>query len=69
MRAKIKEYCFAGVSLVWVVDPDARTVEVYRSPDRGERLWGDERLTCETVIPGFECKVSDFFQTLDNEDS
>ena len=69
LRTKVKDYCAAGVSLVWIVDPESRNVIVHREPNRGQILWGDSILSGEDVIPGFECKVSDFFQTLDNEDS
>jgi len=62
MNDKIKEYFFSGVRMVWIVDPDARTAVVYRQPGEGRILWEDATITGEDVIPGFECKVADFFE-------
>ena len=61
MKDKIREYCFAGVKMVWVVDPVGHTVTVYRKPGNGLTLWEDGELSGEDVIPGFTCLVSDFF--------
>jgi Uma2 family endonuclease len=47
--------------MVWIVDPEARRVEVYREPGNGRVLWEDATLTGDDVVPGFSCKVSDFF--------
>jgi Uma2 family endonuclease len=61
VQRKITDYLRNGVELVWVVDPETRTVTVYR-PDNGPRLFQEaEELTGEDVLPGFRCRVSDFF--------
>src|SRR5262249_3309170 len=53
VQRKITDYLRNGVELVWVVDPETRTVTVYRT-DKGPRcLHGDEELTGEDVLPGF----------------
>ena len=58
---KITDYLKSGVDLVWLVDPEARTVNVYRR-DRGPILVLDtEELTGDDILPGFRCKVADFF--------
>jgi Uma2 family endonuclease len=58
---KVMDYLKNGVVLVWLVDFEARTVTVYR-PKNGPRLVGeDEELTGEDVLPGFRCRVADFF--------
>jgi Uma2 family endonuclease len=61
LRAKIKEYFFAGVRMVWVVDPEDRSVVVLRAPDEGRTLYDDAILDGGDVLPGFSCKVSDLF--------
>ncbi len=61
MRAKIKEYFFAGVRMVWVVEPEDRSVTVLRAPDEGRTLYDDAILDGGDVLPGFACKVSDLF--------
>ena len=61
MAKKVDEYLGAGCPLVWVVDPERRTVTAYRPPrDTAEYATGDV-LTAEPVLPGFSCRVSEFF--------
>lgn len=58
---KITDYLQARVSLVWVLDPEAETLTVYR-PDKAPRvILRDQEVTGEDVLPGFICKVADFF--------
>jgi Uma2 family endonuclease len=61
LLAKVREYLFNGVRLVWVVDPEDRTVTVFRQPDEGRVLLENATLTGEDVLPEFSCKVADFF--------
>jgi Uma2 family endonuclease len=56
---KIREYLEAGVELVWVVDPENRTVWIYRKDGSMNQLGEDGELTGEDVLPGFRCRVSD----------
>jgi Uma2 family endonuclease len=58
---KVDDYLRAGVQRVWVVRPAVRAVQVFRG-DRSESwLWAADELSGEDVIPGFRCKVDDFF--------
>ncbi len=59
---KIREYLIRGVRMIWVVDPEARTVTVYRQPGEGRLLWQDAILSGEDVLPGFQCRVAEFFE-------
>jgi Uma2 family endonuclease len=61
MERKLKEYFFAGASLVWFVDPDTRTVEVCRSPDERVTLTEDEALDGGDVLPGLRLPVRSVF--------
>jgi Uma2 family endonuclease len=61
VRAKIKEYVFYSVKLVWLVDPDTRTVTVYQGSLRGTELDESDTLDGGNVLPGFSCKVADLF--------
>jgi Uma2 family endonuclease len=62
MTRKVREYVASGTRMVWVVDPDDRTVTVYRGPGNGTVLWEDATITGEDVLPGFGCPVADFFR-------
>ncbi len=58
---KVGEYLRAGVREVWVVNPKQRTVQIRRPDRRDSTLAEDDRLTCEHLLPGFECAVSELF--------
>lgn len=59
---KIREYLNRGVRMIWVVDPEARSVTVYQQAREGRLLWEDATLTGENVLPGFQCRVAEFFE-------
>jgi Uma2 family endonuclease len=61
IAAKVDEYLDCGVPLVWVVDPERRTVTVHRPPRDTAEYATDTVLTAEPVLPGFSCRVSEFF--------
>jgi Uma2 family endonuclease len=61
LNAKIEEYFSTGARMVWVVDPDERSVTVFGVPNEGRVLKQDATLDGGEVLPGFSCKVSDFF--------
>jgi hypothetical protein len=49
--------------LIWVVYPVTRTIQIYRqSSGSMMRLTASDTITGEEVIPGFSCKVSEFFE-------
>jgi Uma2 family endonuclease len=58
---KITDYLTNGVELVWLVNPDERKVTVHRPEKSPYRLTGDQELTGDDVLPGFRCRVADFF--------
>lgn len=58
---KIAEYLQAGVSLVWQVNPEERTIVVHRANGSLTRLREPDTLSGEEVIPGFTCRVSEIF--------
>ena len=59
------EYFRAGVRLVWVADPGARTVDVYTAPDQVTRLTEADTLDGGGVLPGFTLPLRDWFAELD----
>jgi Uma2 family endonuclease len=64
MERKLKEYFLSEVQLVWFVDPKARTVTVYTSPDEATTLSAKDALTGGDLLPGFAVKVADLFAQL-----
>ena len=61
MRDKVKDYLEAGVRLVWVVDPDGRSVTIYRSGQPPRTLGAADELEGEDALPGFRCVVASLF--------
>jgi len=49
------------VRLVWVVDPEDKTVMVYSGTMRGVEYDEADTLDGGEVLPNFTCKVADFF--------
>jgi Uma2 family endonuclease len=63
LQEKIQDFFRAGTLLVWVVDPEKKTVTIY-SPDAPMRvLSGAGTLSGGKVIPGFELVVDEIFET------
>ena len=52
---KVLEYLDAGVALVWVIDPEARTVHIHRRDGSVGWLREEDELSGEDVVPGFRC--------------
>jgi Uma2 family endonuclease len=56
---KVRDYLAAGVVLVWVADPDARTVTAHRRGQPPVVFGANDTLTADPVIPGFAVPVAD----------
>ena len=61
VNEKVEAWLEAGVRMVWVVDPDRRTVTVHRPAAGIETLTEDADLDGRDVLPGFRCRVADLF--------
>jgi Uma2 family endonuclease len=59
IQKKVRHHLTHGVSLVWVVDPEDRSVTVYRTLQQATILYENDTLTGEDVLPGFSCRVAD----------
>ena len=55
-------YLKAGTRLVWVIEPVAKTVMVYRSETDFTLLTSEDTLTGEDVVEGFACSVAELFE-------
>lgn len=58
-----------GMRLVWVVQPETRTVDVYEADGAAKALGEDDSLDGLDVLPGFTCTVSTVFGPGPNDES
>jgi Uma2 family endonuclease len=61
MMKRALQFVRKGIPLVWLVDGEERDVTVYRSGREPYVLGIDDEITGEDVLPGFRCRVADFF--------
>jgi Uma2 family endonuclease len=59
---RIKQYLKRGVPLVWLVDPEVRTVTVFQPGTEFNVVDETEELTGAEVLPDFRCKAAVLFQ-------
>jgi Uma2 family endonuclease len=64
MERKRENYFEAGVELVWIVDPDTRSVDVYTEPTKPRHLSQGDTLDGGDVLPGFTLPVAQIFEKL-----
>jgi Uma2 family endonuclease len=67
MARKRQEYFAAGVRLVWLVDPEARTVEVFTAPEQSTVLHEERTLEGGAVLPGLALPLRELFAELDRQ--
>jgi Uma2 family endonuclease len=61
LQAKMQEYLDNGVKLGWLIEPLAKTVEIYR-PDKPVKILNNPRtLSGENVLSGFILDLSEIF--------
>lgn len=53
LQQKMQEYLDNGVRLGWLIEPRAKTVEIYRPGQAVEILQSPKALSAEEVLPGF----------------
>ncbi|AFZ37505.1 protein of unknown function DUF820 [Stanieria cyanosphaera PCC 7437] len=61
LQAKMQEYLDNGVKLGWLIEPEAKTVEIYRSQSSVEILNHPQTLSGENVLPGFSLDLTEIF--------
>lgn len=62
LARKLAEYFDAGSTLVWYVDPRARIVRVYTSPENVTTLKEGATLEGGCLLPGFQLPVAEIFK-------
>jgi Uma2 family endonuclease len=62
IHEKVREYLKAGVPLVWIIDPDDRSVKLYRDQLPVESFNITQRLPEHPAMPGFAPTVAELFE-------
>lgn len=63
MTLKVSEYFAAGSRLVWIIDPESQSAEVYTAPDECRHLKATQSLDGGDVLPGFKLPLKELFAT------
>lgn len=61
VEQKLEEYFAIGVDRVWIADPIHQTLRIYTALNQFTILQRDDVVRDEGILPGFECKVAEFF--------
>ena len=67
MARKRREFFYAGVELIWMVDPRSRTVAVFSSPESFVVVDDQGTLDGGEVLPGWKVDLAKLFAKLDRE--
>jgi Uma2 family endonuclease len=61
IEEKLGEYLEAGVKMVWIVNPDARTIRIYRDDNTTRLFHAGDVIENEPLLPGFRLPVGEVF--------
>jgi len=62
LNEKMAEYFSTGARMIWLIDPDERSVTIYEQPDEGRVYKGRSVISGGSVLPGFTCTVAELFE-------
>lgn len=60
--AKVREYFYYGVQVVWMVSPEEQQIYVYTAPTQVRILSVEDTLTEAQLLPGFRLPLARLFQ-------
>ncbi len=60
-QQKMSEYLSCGVKLGWLINPDAKEVEIYRLGEDKEILKNPSNLSGEEILPGLTVDLTDIY--------
>lgn len=60
--AKIAEWLDAGVEIAWLIDPERRAAQVYRSDGSFAAMAPDGSLEGDSVLPGLSMAIAELFE-------
>ena len=61
IQQKMQEYLFCGVKLGWLINPDAKEVEIYRQERDKQVLNNPTVLNGEDILPNLKVTLDDIF--------
>jgi Uma2 family endonuclease len=61
VEVKLNEYLEAGVPMVWIVNPEPRTIRIYRADGTTRLFRAGSLIENEALLPGFRLSVADVF--------
>ncbi|MDJ0571816.1 MAG: Uma2 family endonuclease [Pleurocapsa sp. MO_192.B19] len=61
LQNKMQEYLDNGVQLGWLIEPEAKTVEIYRPGQPVETLNNPKTVSGENLLPGFTLDMTEIF--------
>jgi len=61
VNRRIAQFLRWGAKVVWLLDPEERTLTIYRSDRAPEVLDDAQEVIGEGPLDGFRCRVADFF--------
>ena len=67
MEARLADFFSSGTRLAWIIDPEARQVQVCHASGSRRVIGGDGVLDGENVLPGFRYPVAELFKEWDWE--
>jgi Uma2 family endonuclease len=62
VEEKVEEWLATGVRLVWVLYTDSRHIHVHRQDGSVSKLHGENEVSGESVLPGFNCRTAQVFE-------
>ena len=65
MQRKLRDYFQSGVRLVWYIDPETRTAEIFAAPDQRTVIDKQGVLDAGDVLPGFQLSLGELFARAD----
>ncbi len=67
IKRKLKEYFEAGVTAVWVIDPDTEMAKVYSAPNQFVEVNKDQAVDGGKLLPGFRLPLAELFADLEEK--
>lgn len=66
---RLAQFLARGIAVVWLVDPEGRSVTVYRLNQLPQVFEGDDELTGGPEMPEFRCRVAELFNLPGEEEA